>query len=67
MKACGDPDCLAAFFDASKNHTGRWCARRCGNRCNARAMRRRGGPRPMEERMRDALQAHGVDNDDLYF
>ncbi len=67
MKACGDPDCLAAFFDTSKNHTGRWCTRRCGNRCNARAMRRRGGPRSLEQRMYDALLAHGTDEDEDFY
>ena len=66
MKACGDPDCLAAFFDTSKNHTRRWCTRRCGNRCNARAMRRRGGPRSLEQRMFDALTAQ-PDEDELWY
>ncbi len=50
MKACADPDCRAAFHDASRNHTGRWCTRRCGNRANTRALRRRGGPRSMRKR-----------------
>ena len=49
MKACADPDCRAAFFDTSRNHTSRWCTRRCGNRNNARALRRRGGPRSIEQ------------------
>jgi predicted RNA-binding Zn ribbon-like protein len=42
MKACGAPDCRWAFYDASKNHSGRWCdMASCGNRMKARAFRER--------------------------
>lgn len=42
MKACGDPTCLWAFFDHSKNRSGVWCnMASCGNRNKAR--RRRAG------------------------
>jgi predicted RNA-binding Zn ribbon-like protein len=42
MKACGNPDCRWAFFDASKNRSGRWCdMASCGNRMKARAFRER--------------------------
>jgi predicted RNA-binding Zn ribbon-like protein len=42
MKACGNPDCRWAFYDASKNRSGRWCEMAsCGNRMKARAFRER--------------------------
>ena len=42
MKACGNPDCRWAFYDATKNHSGRWCdMASCGNRMKARAFRER--------------------------
>jgi predicted RNA-binding Zn ribbon-like protein len=42
IKACGDPDCRWAFYDSSKNHSGRWCdMATCGNRMKARAFRER--------------------------
>jgi predicted RNA-binding Zn ribbon-like protein len=40
MKACGDPGCLWAFFDHSKNRSGVWCnMASCGNRNKARRRR----------------------------
>ena len=41
FKACGDRICGAAFYDVTKNLSGRWCSQRCGNRISARAHRRR--------------------------
>ena len=42
MKACGNPECRWAFYDASKNRSGRWCdMASCGNRMKARAFRER--------------------------
>jgi predicted RNA-binding Zn ribbon-like protein len=42
MKACGNPDCRWAFYDATKNRSGRWCEMSsCGNRMKARAFRER--------------------------
>lgn len=42
MKACGNPDCRWAFYDGSKNRSGRWCEMAsCGNRMKARAFRER--------------------------
>jgi predicted RNA-binding Zn ribbon-like protein len=42
VKACGNPDCRWAFYDGSKNHSGRWCdMASCGNRMKARAFRER--------------------------
>ena len=42
LKACPREDCLWAFYDRSKNRSGRWCAMEsCGNVMKARAYRRR--------------------------
>jgi len=42
LKACGDPECAYAFYDHSKNRSGRWCDMgSCGNRAKARAFRER--------------------------
>jgi predicted RNA-binding Zn ribbon-like protein len=42
LKACSDPDCQWAFYDRSKNRSGRWCSMRtCGNRTKTRAYRTR--------------------------
>jgi len=42
LKACRKDTCQWAFYDYSKNRSGRWCTmRRCGNQTNARAYRRR--------------------------
>lgn len=37
LRACAADGCRAAFYDLSKNRTGKWCTmRRCGNRINSR-------------------------------
>ena len=42
MKACPDDTCGWAFYDYSKNRSGRWCTMgTCGNRAKARAYRSR--------------------------
>ncbi|UCG61611.1 MAG: CGNR zinc finger domain-containing protein [Candidatus Zixiibacteriota bacterium] len=42
LKACDDPVCQWAFYDNSKNQSGRWCSMAvCGSRDKARAYRRR--------------------------
>ena len=41
LKACGAPDCGAAFYDTTKSLNRKWCTLRCGNRMAARASRRR--------------------------
>lgn len=42
MKACPDEKCLWAFYDYSKNRSGKWCAMgACGNRAKARTFRAR--------------------------
>jgi len=42
LKACRNDECQWAFYDHSKNHSGRWCRMEsCGNAMKARAYRRR--------------------------
>jgi predicted RNA-binding Zn ribbon-like protein len=42
LKACSADDCQWAFYDQSKNRSGRWCSMRtCGNRTTTRAYRSR--------------------------
>jgi predicted RNA-binding Zn ribbon-like protein len=42
LKACHNNGCQWAFYDISKNRSGRWCATTiCGNRLKARAYRAR--------------------------
>jgi len=46
FKVCRNDTCRWAFYDRSKNRSGRFCGTACGNAVNARAYRRRraGGP-----------------------
>lgn len=47
LKICDNDACRRVFWDASNNRQSRWCStRRCGNRINAIASRRRQGIRP---------------------
>jgi predicted RNA-binding Zn ribbon-like protein len=42
LKACPREECEWAFFDKSKNRSGRWCSmEQCGNIEKARAFRER--------------------------
>lgn len=42
LKVCLNDECRWAFYDQSKNHSGKWCTMRvCGNRMKARAYRAR--------------------------
>lgn len=42
LKACRDPGCAWAFYDATRNRSRAWCDMQvCGNRAKARAFRRR--------------------------
>ena len=44
LKVCANDECQQAFFDESKNRSGRWCSMsRCGNRMKGRAYRQRQG------------------------
>lgn len=43
-KACADDECEAAFYDRSRNRSGRWCDMAiCGNRTKVRAYRSKQG------------------------
>lgn len=47
LKACRNEDCRWAYYDGSKNRSGRWCAMAtCGNRMKGRAYRRRARSEP---------------------
>jgi hypothetical protein len=42
LKTCRNQGCVWAFYDRSKNRSGRWCSMGvCGNRIKTRAYRRR--------------------------
>lgn len=42
VKICGNDECRWAFWDASRNRSGRWCTMAvCGNRMKVRAFRER--------------------------
>jgi predicted RNA-binding Zn ribbon-like protein len=42
IKLCGAGDCRWAFYDQSRNRSGRWCSMAvCGNRAKSRAFRAR--------------------------
>ena len=42
LKLCGADTCRYAFFDGSRNRSGRWCSMQsCGNRAKTRAFRER--------------------------
>jgi len=44
LKVCPAEDCRYAFYDHSKNRSGRWCSMRvCGNRAKTRTYRQRHG------------------------
>jgi predicted RNA-binding Zn ribbon-like protein len=44
VKACADAECEAAFYDRSRNRSGRWCDMAiCGNRTKVRAYRSKQG------------------------
>jgi predicted RNA-binding Zn ribbon-like protein len=43
FKICRNDTCRWAFYDRSKNRSGRFCGTACGNAVSARAYRRRKG------------------------
>ena len=46
LKTCANDHCGWAFYDRSKNRSGRWCSMDvCGNRAKTRTYRRRGAAR----------------------
>ena len=47
LKACAHEACRGAFYDFSRNRSGKWCSmRRCGYQLGSRAYRRRQPPSP---------------------
>jgi predicted RNA-binding Zn ribbon-like protein len=45
LKACSNDECRWAYYDHSKNRSGRWCTMDvCGNTMKARTYRRRHAP-----------------------
>jgi predicted RNA-binding Zn ribbon-like protein len=47
LKACADPGCRWAFYDHSRNRSGRWCSMAtCGNQHKARNFRERSKASP---------------------
>jgi predicted RNA-binding Zn ribbon-like protein len=47
LKRCSNPDCRAAFYDATRSRTRCWCdGRACGNRVRVRRHRGRANPGP---------------------
>ena len=41
LRICRDDSCQWAFYDTSRNRSGKWCGAGCANRANVRAYRRR--------------------------
>jgi predicted RNA-binding Zn ribbon-like protein len=42
FRTCADPGCTGIFYDASKNHSRKWCSMQtCGNRNKVRSFRQR--------------------------
>jgi CGNR zinc finger protein/putative stress-induced transcription regulator len=42
FRTCADPTCTGVFYDASKNHSRKWCSMQsCGNRNKVRSFRER--------------------------
>jgi predicted RNA-binding Zn ribbon-like protein len=59
LKVCANDACQLAFYDASRNRSGRWCSMTtCGNRMKGRAYReRRGNGAVAPQRVQSRLQA----------
>ena len=52
LKICANEACQRAFFDGSRNRSGRWCSMAsCGNRMKGRAYRQRHGAGPADARV----------------
>ena len=41
LRICREDTCQWAFYDSSRNRSGKWCGTGCANRANVRAYRRR--------------------------
>jgi predicted RNA-binding Zn ribbon-like protein len=52
LKACPWDTCRWAFYDHSKNRSGRWCSMEvCGNRAKVAAYRKRAAAQPKASRL----------------
>ena len=62
LKVCANESCQRAFYDSSRNRSGRWCSMTtCGNRMKGRAYRlRHGGRRPSEMRARESMRTQAA-------
>lgn len=50
LKVCANDECQQAFYDASRNRSGRWCSMAvCGNRMKGRAYRNRHSGRDAQD------------------
>jgi len=60
LKVCANDACQRAFYDSSRNRSGRWCSMAtCGNRMKGRAYRQRHGsesPRQIRGRQSDRAE-----------
>lgn len=59
LKVCANDACQRAFYDSSRNRSGRWCSMAtCGNRMKGRAYRQRhGSSRPERGVLADRAEA----------
>ena len=58
LKICSNDACQRAFYDASRNRSGRWCSMAvCGNRMKGRTYRRRHAELPPADERRSARAA----------
>lgn len=59
LKVCANDACQRAFYDSSRNRSGRWCSMAtCGNRMKGRAYRQRhGSSRPERGALADRAEA----------
>jgi len=61
LKVCANETCQRAFYDSSRNRSGRWCSMAtCGNRMKGRAYRQRHGTVRPAERGRQTVRAEAA-------
>ena len=61
LKVCANEACQRAFYDSSRNRSGRWCSMAtCGNRMKGRAYRQRHGNVRPAERGRQTVRAEAA-------
>lgn len=60
LRICAADDCLRAFYDSSRNGSGKWCSTTsCGNRMKTRAYRQRRRGQPLPEVARPPARGVG--------